>query len=560
MFSYKMFARLLFIFIVSLCCFLGSANAQVILPPEASNGIYPWVVGFSIPPYNINVLRTVPDPYGDTWPNGTPQLLQNVPFEDYVARVIMGELGSQPYISGWPYNASQWADQAIRAASTAFRTYGSYHARQFSSNGFLAIRADETNQVYRPYYQGMSQKVKDRFISINQTMAGLYVAYNYRGDERYKGVLIDALHKQDTDNPSISGWNGQGVTGYGYLPSVSNPYLSSSYSALGLPQLPLQAWSMVQAGSNGTNNATWWQMLAHYYPGSHIMNSPTSNPIWDVKYYTQKDNSGCVTSSLHSQTSARWINFDWSTGSIGIINQTGRPTPQQPSNVPADNMCVVFDTLDTFPGNSWYTFFIVADDGFKLLIDGNIVLDRWLTQSPTIYAVNVPLTNGNHQVTLKYFEGTGGAVARLFWRRFNGFIGNYYDTIISKSVDPSNSEIIMQRADPTIGFEWTSTSPLDTREAAPFPRIYEDSFSAIWQTYITIPPGSCRNLNFTAITDDGMYVTLTTSSQEVLLDEWHDQGPTTYNFSRNNLCPGIYLLKIRYYESVGSATVRFYWN
>ena len=138
-------------------------------------------------------------------------------------------------------------------------------------------------------------------------------------------------------------------------------------------------------------------------------------------------------------------------------------------------------------------------------------------------------------------------------------LGKYYDNVISKGNQPPRDQIVMERFEPVVGFAWGTSSPLDTQETldSPYPRIDPDSFAAIWDSYIYVPPQSgCRAINFTAVTDDGMLVTVNGGT---VLDQWRDQAPTTYYFSAC-LQPGTHALRAYYYESTGGATARLTWS
>jgi hypothetical protein len=48
-------------------------------------------------------------------------------------------------------------------------------------------------------------------------------------------------------------------------------------------------------------------------------------------------------------------------------------------------------------------------------VDGQLLIDRWIDQSPTTYTATRTLTAGTHQVKVEYYERTGGATARASW-------------------------------------------------------------------------------------------------------------------------------------------------
>ncbi len=60
-------------------------------------------------------------------------------------------------------------------------------------------------------------------------------------------------------------------------------------------------------------------------------------------------------------------------------------------------------------------FKVTADDGVRVAVDGNIVIDAYIDQGPTDYSAIVSLTGGIHQVEIFYYENGGGAVLRASW-------------------------------------------------------------------------------------------------------------------------------------------------
>lgn len=58
-----------------------------------------------------------------------------------------------------------------------------------------------------------------------------------------------------------------------------------------------------------------------------------------------------------------------------------------------------------------------SDDGFRVYIDGNLIIDVWFAHAPRWdYAYNVPFEEGVKQdITVEFFENGGHAVAELYW-------------------------------------------------------------------------------------------------------------------------------------------------
>jgi hypothetical protein len=82
--------------------------------------------------------------------------------------------------------------------------------------------------------------------------------------------------------------------------------------------------------------------------------------------------------------------------------------------IPADYFSVKWNGKFSFNAAN-YTFRVTADDGFRLYVDGSLVLDKWVVQGATTYTAVKSMTAGTHTITMTYFEQRGDAVAQLSW-------------------------------------------------------------------------------------------------------------------------------------------------
>src|SRR5258708_6297684 len=57
-----------------------------------------------------------------------------------------------------------------------------------------------------------------------------------------------------------------------------------------------------------------------------------------------------------------------------------------------------------------YRFNITTDDGARVYIDGQNILDAWHDQAATTYYVNVQVVAGNHAFQVDYYQGQGDAM------------------------------------------------------------------------------------------------------------------------------------------------------
>jgi uncharacterized repeat protein (TIGR01451 family) len=89
------------------------------------------------------------------------------------------------------------------------------------------------------------------------------------------------------------------------------------------------------------------------------------------------------------------INFLWNVGSPG-------------AGVPADLFSARWTMTQNFPAGT-YTFSGNSDDGVRVYVDGNLVVNQWVNQSFAPYGGSATLTAGNHTVVVEYFENGGEA-------------------------------------------------------------------------------------------------------------------------------------------------------
>ena len=56
-----------------------------------------------------------------------------------------------------------------------------------------------------------------------------------------------------------------------------------------------------------------------------------------------------------------------------------------------------------------------ADDGVRLSVDGELLVDQWHDGSAEYHAPVTYLNTGNHDVVVEYYENSGEAEIRLWW-------------------------------------------------------------------------------------------------------------------------------------------------
>ena len=211
----------------------------------------------------------------------------------------------------------------------------------------------------------------------------------------------------------------------------------------------------------------------------------------------------------------------------------GQPLPGQ------DTFSVRWTRSAYFPGGV-YRFVATMDDGMRIWVDGQQIIDAWAMSVEHVVSKDVPIAQGWHNLRVDYHDVGGVATAVLNWTPISG--GNTYPNW--KAEYFANSALagtpVLVRDDRYLDFNWGYGTP-DLRVPA-------DNFSARWtHTFIGVP-GQYR-LDLTS--DDGarLYV-----NDQLIIDNWNTQAAKTK--SADYWFSGPAKVRVDYFEARGSAMVR----
>ena len=159
---------------------------------------------------------------------------------------------------------------------------------------------------------------------------------------------------------------------------------------------------------NGAVSGRQWATLDFSFvpaPGTGFEPPPPAPPVCSgatpilARYYLGTDPVGfaaaerCEASGVHNFGSAS-------------------PDPA----VPADGFSARWTQTVSLAAASNVTFSIDTDDGARLFLDGDKILDAWKVQSTTHYEVTVPVGAGDHTFEVQYYENTGNATANFAYQ------------------------------------------------------------------------------------------------------------------------------------------------
>jgi beta-glucosidase len=145
---------------------------------------------------------------------------------------------------------------------------------------------------------------------------------------------------------------------------------------------------------------------------------PTGYPTIDSSYFTPPSGTG------------HGLQGDYYAGTTKDTPLTGTPTASRVDpqvkfswngaapapGVAGANFSTKWTGTLTPPVSGTYTFGLGSDDGSRLLINGNVVIDNWNYQQYTNKTGQVTLTAGQPvQIEVDFFQGTGDALVNLGW-------------------------------------------------------------------------------------------------------------------------------------------------
>ena len=120
------------------------------------------------------------------------------------------------------------------------------------------------------------------------------------------------------------------------------------------------------------------------------------------QYYANTFSTNPFAGSPLVRTDA-FINFNWNTVS---------PDP----SIPPTNYTVRWTGMVQPLFTETYTFSTTTDDGVRLWVNNQLIIDHWLPQSPTTWSGSINLQAFQHYtIEMDYFQALGGAVAQLAW-------------------------------------------------------------------------------------------------------------------------------------------------
>ena len=227
-----------------------------------------------------------------------------------------------------------------------------------------------------------------------------------------------------------------------------------------------------------------------------IPSEPTAVPTpvefagWRGEYFSNPELQGEPVLIRDDQD----INFQWG---------TNPPAP----GMPVENYSVRWTISREVPAGI-YRFTGTFDNGVRLWIDDNLIVDKWVTAPVGTESIDVNLAAGSHTVRLEYFHSTGPAVAQL---RVD-FLENFPDWKAEYFAQPDfNSPPVVVRNEQEINHNWGSSSPIPGS-------VPDNNYAVRWTRGADFVDG---NYIFRAEVEGGVRVYL---NNQIIIDSWGESA------------------------------------
>ncbi len=297
--------------------------------------------------------------------------------------------------------------------------------------------------------------------------------------------------------------------------------------------------------------------------------TPSSTPTpgvisdWLGEYFSNADVAGTPVFFRNDKL----IDFNWGVDS---------PDPR----IAVDRFSARWTRKQNFVAG-YYRFTLLADDGVRFWIDGQLVVDEWHDGTLVPYTVEQYLSQGEHPLRLEYYENTGGAMVQLSWTGIAPPTDTPTPTLTptgtaTPTATPTSTHTpsptptytpTPQSAEPPLPAQWMAayypnpdlSEPLalaridgavdfDWGAGSPDGAIPVDGFSARWTGTVQLSAGT---YSYTLTVDDGARVWV---DGQLVVDEWHSSGGAVYPFELV-LQGGNHTFVVEYLEVTGNAYI-----
>jgi len=88
--------------------------------------------------------------------------------------------------------------------------------------------------------------------------------------------------------------------------------------------------------------------------------------------------------------------------------------------VPAQRLGLIASTTIEIAEAGRYRLAVTSDDGVRVVVDGNVVLENWTWHAATRDVRDISLARGRHEIVIEYFQIDGARALIVELERSSG--------------------------------------------------------------------------------------------------------------------------------------------
>ena len=322
------------------------------------------------------------------------------------------------------------------------------------------------------------------------------------GAYRFTTTADDGVRLWVDGSQIVDAWQHQSESSYNVIKNVTD----------GLHPIKMEYFA---GGGNAVAKLSWAEAITSCPEGQYL-----------AEYFNNRNLSGDAAVSQCENE----ISYDWGHGSpIAGIN--------------SNQFSVRWSGTFNF-NESTYAFSTTADDGVRVWLDNQLIINEWRNQVATTYSVHQPVTAGTHDIKVEYYENYGDTAVSLNWNEVTTscdkgeFLAEYYNNRTMSGTP------VLTRCELKVRNDWGPGGPGSGVNTDNFSVKWHGKFDLIDETY-----------TFSVTGDDGFQLFV---NNTLILNQWHDQPATTYTATYTPIA-GEHTITMYYYERYGNAVAQLRW-
>ncbi len=200
------------------------------------------------------------------------------------------------------------------------------------------------------------------------------------------------------------------------------------------------------------------------------------------------------------------------------------------AGMPATNWSARWTINRNVPAGT-YRFSAWVDDGIRIYVDNQLLIDGWLAGTARNYQTDVNLSAGAHSVRVEYFQGTGDALLQLSIGYVEGFPEWKAEYFGNVSLEGTPTVV---RNEASIDYDWGINPPA--------PGLPADNWSARWSRSYDLAAGA---YTITANVAGGVRIWI---DDQLLIDSWTNEPLRLLSAETGELNAGRHQLRVEYFK------------